>query len=235
MKKYLITLLLITAGMMFMLPSASAQRYYEPHFWIGAKGGMTLGHQEFSPNIRQSFAQGATGGLTFRYSEEKLFGLIAELNFTQRGWKEDYEEDNDRFNYKRQLTYIQIPVMTHIYFGSRTIKGFINLGPSVGYMIGSKISSNFDYHNPKSVEGFPYRYRYTDQLWMDIKNKFDYGICGGAGVELFFGKYKRHSIVLEGRYYFGLGSIFPNHKSDTFSSSRGTSIEVTMGYNFKVK
>ena len=67
---------------------------------------------------------------------------------------------------------------------------------------------------------------------MDINSRFDYGIQAGAGVEMFFG---RHSVYLEGRYYYGLGSIFPSHKSDTFTASRGTSIIVSLGYYFRVK
>ncbi len=68
---------------------------------------------------------------------------------------------------------------------------------------------------------------------MDIKNKFDYGILGGAGVELTIKK--KHSIMLEARYYFGLGNVFPSAKKDEFSASRGTSIQVTLGYMFHIK
>ncbi len=73
----------------------------------------------------------------------------------------------------------------------------------------------------------------TEQMATPIKNKFDYGIAGGAGVEFYISP--RNSITLEGRYYFGLGNIFPAAKADTFSASRNTSIEITLGYNFRLK
>lgn len=38
---------------------------------------------------------------------------------------------------------------------------------------------------------------------MDIAHRFDYGITAGAGIE--FRIKKTHGIVLEGRYYYGLG------------------------------
>ena len=66
-----------------------------------------------------------------------------------------------------------------------------------------------------------------------IKNKLDYGIAGGIGIEFYLSP--RNSVTLEGRYYFGLGNIFPSAKADTFSASRNTSIEVTVGYNFRLK
>lgn len=211
--------------------TASAQRTYEPHFYVGGKAGATFSKVAFTPGIEQSMNVGTTFGVTARYTEEKYFGLIAELKIEQRGWKEKFEETD--FSYSRTLTYIQLPLLTHIYFGSDKFKGFINLGPSVGYMISSSISSNFDYENPGSVEGFPYENRHVNQMAMPIKNKFDYGILGGAGIELIVNK--RHSLFLEGRYYYGLGNIFSAKKKDEFSASRGNSIEVTLGYMFQIK
>lgn len=210
---------------------ASGQRYFRPRFEVGLSGGATLGSQSFSPSIKKKMLQGITAGVKFRYSEEKLFGLMAELNLTQRGWKEDFDETE--FTYQRKLTYIELPVMTHINFGSRKFRGFVNLGPSVSYMIGENISSNFDYHNPASVEGFPIHDRHVNQMTMAVKNKFDYGITAGAGMEFIIKR--RHSIMLEGRYYFGLGNIFPAAKKDEFSASRGTSINITLSYMFRLK
>lgn len=209
----------------------SAQRYFRPKFEIGASAGATLSNQQISPKIQQKMLQGITAGVKFRYSEEKLFGLMAEINIDQRGWKEDFEDTG--FNYERKLTYIDVPVMTHINFGSRKFRGFFNLGPSFGYMITSSINANFDYENPSQVEGFPIADRYVNQMKMPIKNKFDYGIVGGGGIE--FRIKNKHSIMLEGRYYFGLGNIFPSAKKDEFSASRGTSIQIALSYLFRLK
>ncbi len=211
--------------------NASAQRNYEPKFYLGGKAGATLSNMAFNPSIEQKMSQGIICGAVVRYTEEKIFGLQAELNIEQRGWKEDFEETE--FTYQRKLTYIQLPVMTHIYFGSERMKGFVNLGPSVGYMISENISANFDYENPSDVAGFPISNRHVNQMSLAVKNKFDYGICAGAGVE--FTIKKKHSFLLEGRYYYGLGNIFSARKKDEFSASRGTSIQVSLGYMFRLK
>jgi len=208
-----------------------AQRTYDPHFAIGGKGGVTLSNMAFTPGVEQALIQGMQVGVTARYVEEKFFGIVAELNIEQRGWKETFDETE--FKYQRRLTYLQLPVMTHIYFGSKTFKGFINLGPSVGYMIADGISSNFDHNNPAAVAGFPIANRHVNQMSMEIKNRFDYGICAGGGIE--FVIKRRHSLILEGRYYYGLGNIFSAKKKDEFSASRGTSIQVSLGYMFHVK
>ena len=119
------------------------------------------------------------------------------------------------------------------FFGPRNFKFFFNLGPQFCYMLSSAIDSNFDYANPTSVEGFPTDNRMTEQMTMKIKNKFDYGICASFGLEPIIGR--RNSFTLEARYYFGLGNIYGAAKKDTFSSSRGMAITVTLGYLFRLK
>jgi hypothetical protein len=210
---------------------APAQTHYLPHVWVGGHAGMTMSEMSFSPSTKQSYLSGVTAGLSFRYEEERHVGLLAELNIAQHGWKENFEEYP--FDYQRQLTYIELPVMTHIFFGGRNFKGFINLGPQVGYMLSSKITANFDYNNPQSVEGFPTSNRYTDQMALDIKNRFDYGITAGLGCEMIINR--RHSVSIEARYYYGLGSIYGSSKKDAFSASRNNTILITLGYQFRLK
>ena len=218
--KSFVSRLIAVAMLMSLTAGVSAQRAYEPHFAIGGKAGMTFSKMAFTPGVEQSMLSGMTAGVAVRYTEENFFALIGEF------------EETD-FAYSRTLTYVQLPLLTHIYFGGSKVKGFVNLGPSVGYMISNSISSNFDYENPAAVEGFPIENRHTGQMTLPIKNKFDYGILGGAGVEFIIKK--RHSIMLEGRYYYGLGSIFSSTKKDEFSASRGNSIEITIGYLFHLK
>ena len=209
-----------------------AQTLYKSHVHVGGHAGASLSQQTFSPSIEQGMHKGLTFGASFRYAEERHVGLMAELNFTQRGWTEDFS-DNPQLCYSRTLSYIELPIMTHIFFGSRKVKCFFNLGPQLCYMVGDNISANFDYRNINSIPDFPTRNRTTVQMGMDIENRFDYGICGGVGMELIIKK--RHSIMLEGRYYYGLGNIYGASKKDYFSASRGSSIMVTLGYMFRLK
>ena len=109
----------------------------------------------------------------------------------------------------------------------------MNLGPEVSYMLSNSISANFDYENYQSVPDFPQGYRTNEQLNKEVERKFDYGIAAGAGIE--FIVKKKHSFLLEGRYYFGLGNIFKDSKRDFFAASRNQSIEVTLKYMIRVR
>lgn len=222
--------------LLFVLLSAMAsvsfaQRVYSPDFSLGVKGGATLSEMSWNPSVRQAFTPGVTFGIVARYTEEKYFGLIAELNLTQRGWKESLPSETG-LDYSRHFTYIQLPIMTHIYFGSDKYRGFVNLGPSFGYMIGDKISSNFNYKDVNSVENYPRNHR-TDQLNMAVARKFDYGIVGGIGGEARFAR--KHSVIIEGRFYYGLANVFPSKRGDVFGASRTMSIEITAAYLFRLK
>lgn len=228
MRRLILTILITAVATL----SVVAQRHYRPNFAIGGKAGATLSMMSFSPKVSQGMLSGAMAGVVVRYTEEKLFGLIAELNIEQRGWSEKYE-NGEPFRYSRTLTYIQIPLLTHIRFGSDSFKGFVNLGPEIGYMLGNHISANFNWRDVSSVEGYPQRYRTNRQLEMDIENRFDYGISGGAGIELILKR--RHSLMLEGRFYYGLGNIFHAAKKDYFSASRGMSVEITAAYLFRLR
>lgn len=211
--------------------SISAQKHYVPHVHVGFHAGMGMSHMSFSPSVEQKMQNGITAGMAFRFAEERHVGLMVELNVTQRGWQEDFEDSP--LTYSRKMTYLELPMMTHIFFGSRKVKGFFNLGPQLCYMLGSSIDSNFDYTNPGLSPDFPSGYRSVEQMAMEIKNKFDYGILVGAGLETIIKR--KHSVMLEARMYYGLGNIFSSSKKDVFSASRGMNITVTLGYMFRVK
>lgn len=209
------------------LPVA-AQTHYESKIEIGAHGGANLSMVSFTPGITQGFLSGANAGINFRYMEENHFGFIVELNFEQRGWKEDFEKRP--FSYSRTVNYLQLPFLAHIYFGRRG-RFFINAGPSVSVALGESTSSNFNYAYVGSVEGFPNRVTY--QYGMRVENRFDYGISGGIGGE--FSINRHNALYLEARYYFGLGNMLRSGRTEHFRGSNPMSISISAGYWFRVK
>ena len=222
---------LLLSLLAFGVITLQAQTHYESNITVGAKGGTTLSMASFSPTVPQKMLTGMILGATFRYIEERHFGVIAEINLEQRGWNEDFKEAP--YEYSRTLTYIQIPLLTHIYFGSTKFHGFFNAGPEFAYMLSESTSANFDINNFMGLEDFPKVNRSNDQFAMPVKNKYDYGISAGLGMEYFIKR--NHSLTLEGRFYFGLGNMFGSSKKDVFAASRGMSVQITLGYNFRMK
>lgn len=213
----------------FSIP-AKSQTHYRANIAVGVKGGIDLSQIQFTPNVKQGFLIGANAGLCFRYIEENHFGLIAEVNFEQRGWKENFEEYP--FEYSRTVNYIQIPFLAHIYFGRRG-KFFFNAGPEIGFFIGESTKSNFDYSDIGNVPGFPANIRTTYQYTMPVNGKVDYGISAGLGGE--FNINTKNSIYLEGRFYYGLGNVLKSGRAETIRGSNSMSIMISAGYWFRVK
>ena len=226
MKRYLL-LIILMAGISVSL---HAQTHFDSRVDIGARGGATFSTVMFKPSIMGKLGIGYTGGVTFRYSEENHFGLIAEVNLVQRGWAEKFEDLP--YKYQRILNYVEVPIMSHIYFGHRS-RLFINAGPEIAYFLGDKIKSNFDYRDVSGLDGFNDKNRRTEQLTMDVSQKLDFGIVAGLGGE--FSINRRNSLALEARVYYGIGNVMPSGRQDVFSLSNQLSFCVTAGYWFRIK
>ena len=67
---------------------------------------------------------------------------------------------------------------------------------------------------------------------MAVENKFDYGIAAGIGME--YATRKAGSYIIEARYYYGLGNIYGNSKSDYFGKSNFGQIVIKATYLFDI-
>lgn len=210
--------------------SLKAQTHYSANICVGAKGGIDLSRAFFSPSVKQSWALNPTCGATVRYIEENHFGLIAEVNWVRRGWKENFE--GLPFRYQRNLDFIEVPVLAHIYFG-RQARFFVNAGPQIAFRIGESMSANFDPYDTSTIPDFPNTNRRNAQMTEPVKQTFDYGISAGLGCE--YNINRLNSISLEARYYFGLGNMFSAKRQDNFRASNAMYIAITAGYWFRVK
>ena len=208
----------------------SAQTHYRSSLYAGVKGGLEMSKMFFNPNVKQKFPMGATAGVTFRYVEEAHFGLQAEVNFAQRGWEYNFEEAP--YSYRRTLNYIDVPVLAHIYFGSRG-RFFFNAGPQVSFLLSDSYSANFDIYDFSALPDFPRNDRTNSQFTAVPQNKLDYGIAAGLGGE--FNVASRHIISLEARFYYGLGNLYKPEHAVMFRASNQMGISVTAGYWFKFK
>ena len=239
----------IILGLILMLPYVAYSQIgdYRTDLAVGVNGGYTMSNVGFSPNVPQSQLGGITAGFTMRYTCEKYFksicAIVAEVNLTQMGWKEKIiDADNspvinavsgESEQYQRQLTYIQIPFMARMGWGRerKGFQAFFQLCPQVGFFLSDKTTTNFEWEDRNIADRVGVQ-QYAYQDTMSVKNKFDYGIAVGAGLE--FSRPKIGHFLLEARYYYGLGNIFGNSKADTFGKSNNGSMMVKVSYLFDI-
>lgn len=206
---------------------------YRSDLAIGVNGGYVMNKVTFNPTIKQSYHGGMTGGVSLRYTSERYYNILcalqAEVNYTQLGWKELIETSSD--TYERDLTYVQLPLLARLAFGKeyRGFCGFITLGPQIGYLLSSKEKRGGDW-TEESLSLRPNNI--TAQYDLSVQNKFEYGLTGGAGMEV---STSVGHFVLEGRYFYALSDIFKNGKTDAFSRSANGAIVVKLSYLFDIK
>jgi hypothetical protein len=241
MRKYLLVLFLS-----FISFAVKAQvGEYRTDFAVGVNGGYVLSIVGFQPDVPQSMLGGMTMGVTLRYTCEKYFksicAIVAEVNLVQTGWKEKiqgmenqplyYEGSTEALHYQRKMTYLQIPLFARLGWGRerKGIQGFFQVGPQLGIFLSESTTTNLiDGEEPTEQRSSSI----VEQESKPVEKKFDYGIAGGAGIE--FSVPKVGHFMLEGRYYYGLGNIYGNSKSDYFGKSNFGQIVIKATYLFDI-
>ena len=221
---------------------------------VGASGGYVMSSIRFLPKIAQGQHGGPTAGITVRYTCEKYFksvcAIVGEVNVAQIGWKENIQTAQDQpvplrdpttgdvvqgmyEEYSRTMTYLQVPVFARLGWGRERqgFQAFFQVGPQLCYNLSEKSSFNFDLDHPNMEWGGRVS-PVVKQYFMPIENRFDYGIAGGFGLE-FSNRHIGH-LMLEGRYYYGLGNIYGNSKRDYFAASNFQNIIIKLSYLFDI-
>ena len=215
---------------MFIMPAMAQLGEERNNLALGVNVGMNMNKADFSPQIKQNSHNGMSFGVVARYMSEKYFnmmcGIQAELNYTQRGWKENIE-DGSGDTYSRTMNYVEIPLLAHLAFGKdaldKGMKFFVNVGPQIGFFLSEKEKMSDDWNPTYRPNGI------VQQYGKMVENKFDYGILGGLGVEL---STKYGHFILEGRYYYGLADFWGSTKKDEFGRSGHTYMGVRLAYLF---
>ena len=188
-------------------------RFSEPEMYVGAQGGVMASMMMFKPEVSQSALHpflGANAGLIFRYAGHKYCAFQLELNWMQRGW---YETQT---GYSRQLDYLELPFLSHIYFGKR-YRGFINLGPQIGYLIHDSASNTPAGSEPQ---------------YLPVDKKFDWGVAAGVG---FYARTIAGTWQLEARFNYSFGSVFANRKTDYFDYSNPMNLSLNFAWLWQIK
>lgn len=234
--------LLSTLSSLLIIATASAQRSsFEQEVAVGINGGLNFSEVSFLHNDKNGnsrylgslgMKEGFRFGVTGRYIAQKHFGVQLEVNYVQAGWTEKFKDetllngtDVNGLKLKREMNYIEVPFLAHIYFGKK-FRYYFNLGPKLSFLTSmGKMESNMDFD--KELPAI-FKVGEMDDPRMEddpYRRKVDYGITGGIGFEYPIGKTR---VTVEGRYSYGFEDIFPNTKSELYQRSNHQMASVTM-------
>lgn len=227
LKRKLITVIGIIT---FILPLHAQVGDLRHNLALGFNGGINLNSVSFSPTVKQKNLMGITGGVTARYISERYFKMICgaqiEINYSQHGWDE-YYQDYPNVGYTRTMNYVEIPFLAHLAFGKeqRGMQFFIHAGPQIGFFLGDSYTMEGNWDELAQNNGNII----IEQHDKPVDNKFDYGIAGGAGIEL---RTKAGNFIVEGRYYYALSDFYASAKKDYFARSAHGVITAKITYLF---
>lgn len=207
MRRSIVLVLLI--GFLTSTGMSAQTNDFTAETFLGVNGGSTLSMVNFLPAVNQSFLMGYHGGIVFRHNTQNHMGLQAELNYMQRGW-------NETDGYSRITNYVELPFMSHFYFGKK-LQFFFNVGPKISFLLNDEVLS------ADSSQGLKEQYS-------PINRPFDYGFCGGFGVQL---KTRKHVFLLDSRINFSISNLFPDRMNDYFTTSNHMNASVSAAWLIK--
>ncbi len=202
---------------------------FKPEWNVGVGFGPTLSSVDLrnfrGATVRSNSYMQYHGGFAIRYITEKNLGVIAELNYVQNGWDQEFKENPNNFAHHHKLNYLEVPFLAHIYWGNK-FRYVVNFGPKISYLLSESEKMSDTLKDYLSSGEMPESF-ITHQYFRDAEKKFDYGLIFGTGVEFRSGI---GNFMLEGRYYYGLGDIYKNKKTDYFQRSSNNIISVKLTY-----
>lgn len=228
MKKYLFILFIFA----ITYQGVTAQEAFRQELAIGASFGMNFSSVSFAPKVQSKLMQSFNAGLMLRWKTQMHLGLQAEINYSIQGWEEDFKEHNSpKLAYKREMAYVELPIMTHLFVGNKSFKAYLNVGPKISYLQDEEINSHIDPNELNAYINSTGKIPPSAQHDLKVQNKFDWGLCGGPGIEV---TTKFGIFLLEGRYSYSFSDIFSTKRGegDYFSKAANQVISVKIAYLF---
>ncbi|MBO4529163.1 MAG: PorT family protein [Paludibacteraceae bacterium] len=218
--------------------SQKLRRDQERELSVGATGGLGLSRVSFLHNNvyranelgNQGFCMGYRFGGVVRFISQNHFGVQIEANYVRSGWSEIFHEDvgvamvngydMQDVTLSRRNHYIEIPMLSHIYFGSRNVRFFVELGPEISMLVRyGELKTNLSENDERWAA-----FSNDDPRLKDQYNKVDFGLTGGLGLDIKTGPF--HTII-GGRYTYGFADLYNHSKADVFQRSNNQLMNVT--------
>ena len=162
-------------------------------FSVGLRGGANYCTFAAPPTTGATVKSvlGYHGGLILNLGTE-TFSVQPEILYNQVGAKVTVTQPNANLSATAITNTITVPVLLKVGFGGGNLKFFVNAGGYGSYALNG--NAKFVLNGVNSTEKI--KFERGDP-------RIEYGAVGGAGISLGLGAAK---LLIEGRYYYGLGN-----------------------------
>lgn len=177
---------------------------------VGISGGVGYATARLYPASEIKPVIGGTNfGLSWRYySLPRFVGAVGiDLELMQRGFSYGYTyssfiddngmEQRDYSYYTRTMNTLMLPIVwqPHVYLAKNHIRLYLEAAFTLSYNFGGE----WEYDDQDERGDYNWR--------IERDNRLNYGLAGGGGFALLFGRYE---LGVRARYYFGYADIMRN-------------------------
>ena len=173
-------------------------------FQIGINGGPSIASVRGfdSVNLELDSRSGFSISTTFQYSFSSRTSVVSGVGFEQKGFQtignfyfvDEFGNLSDSYKLKNSMSYLNVPFMVRCAVGNEKLKGFVNLGGYVGFLIENYIF--LDGYEPK------------EDTKVDTSSEMedgDFGISAGLGAS--YSLLKKVNVSFEIRNNLGLYNV----------------------------
>ncbi|RDB05156.1 porin family protein [Runella aurantiaca] len=165
-------------------------------FKVGLRGGanycnFSVPSSQTSSGVTLEPIIGYHGGLILSFGG-KVFSVQPEILYSQVGAKLTTTQGGITLSGESKINTVTVPVLLRFALGGESFKFFINGGGYGSYALNGKAKATL---NQQTTE--------SDIKFDKEDSRIEYGAVGGAGISLGLGKAQ---LLIEGRYYYGLGN-----------------------------
>ncbi|GAB3811092.1 porin family protein [Pontibacter rugosus] len=179
---------------------------------VGPRVGATFSEVNYSGdgadmlNDQLKSKTGVQFGAVANVMVNDLFSVQPELLYVQKGVKVNF----GGLSTELQSSYLELPVLAKVSFGSEQIKGFVTAGPSVGYWLSGKIKQKYDGESEED-----------DYDFTDDDNRTEIGANFGVGAAY---KVGTGYLNLDLRYGLGLSNLYNDGEEKVKNRVLGVSL-----------
>ena len=196
MKKKLSTLML----MLMVSASAFAQLRHEQQSQIGLRAGANFatiqdGIDQLEGIDEEPWVPRLTLGLATSFWMNDVFAFAPEVNYSRRGYEATGSDLlRGEYTYTYDYNFAEVPLLFRATFGREILRGYVNLGPTVSYLLSGKETADINGRKDEDkIDTEDTKY-----------NLFEVGGAVGGGLHLNTGI---GSFLIDLRYQTGITNI----------------------------
>ena len=228
---------LILLGMIMSIGFAQEENEYQ--FYDYKSLGVKLGANYFVVDLQPAIGSispeiSYTGGLVYTFSNKKYVGFQLELLYSQRKWKETFQ---DAFMYTEimngdtttifedgtaitDLKFIEVPFMTNINLGSGRLKYIINIGSYFAFRIDKTLKINLPLENV-----------HYNSIINRLERKSDFGLLIGGALRYISSV---GIFQLDARFAYGYQKLY-NEDATGFKYSNMSGLSIGFIYSLNLQ